>query len=174
MRPESVYSMVYRLLDDVTPLPADCGKLCGGACCEDNEAGTGMYLYPYEINMFTDEPDWCTLTATLDKYDDRGTLILLECDGTCERHRRPFACRIFPLAPYLNDGKLTIVVDPRAKGMCPLSTGIRLSDYRPEFLENVKKAARILYKFKECRAFMEYQSRLMDEWEEFQKTFKKQ
>lgn len=172
MKPETLYKMVYRLLEDVTPLPADCGKLCGGACCEDNEAGTGMYLYPFEINMFEEEPAWCTLTRTLERYNEKDHLILLECDGTCDRTLRPLACRIFPLAPYVKDGKLSIVVDPRAKGLCPLATGIRMEDYDPLFLENVEKVCRILYKFKECREFMEFQSRLMDEWEEMQNLFK--
>ena len=40
--------------------------------------------------------------------DDERTLIAM-CTGECERNMRPLACRIFPLAPILRDGKLEIV-----------------------------------------------------------------
>ena len=35
------------LLRELTPLKTDCGRLCGGACCEGDEE-TGMLLFPGE------------------------------------------------------------------------------------------------------------------------------
>ena len=35
------------LLSNLTPLKSDCGRLCGGACCQGDDA-TGMLLFPGE------------------------------------------------------------------------------------------------------------------------------
>ena len=43
----------YELLDRVTPLTYDCGKLCGGRCCK-GDGNTGMWLFPYEEEILKD------------------------------------------------------------------------------------------------------------------------
>ena len=42
------YRKVYAQIGDLTPIKADCGKLCDGACCAVTEEITGMYLFPFE------------------------------------------------------------------------------------------------------------------------------
>lgn len=53
------WKAIYRLLDRVSPVDGDCGRLCGSVCCTwgcnenpDNNTGTeiemGIYLYPGE------------------------------------------------------------------------------------------------------------------------------
>ena len=42
-----IYLQLYRLFDDTTPVPVDCGQLCDSACCKDDDDGdNGMYLFP--------------------------------------------------------------------------------------------------------------------------------
>ena len=40
------------LLSNLTPLKSDCGRLCGGACCQGDDA-TGMLLFPGEEALYT-------------------------------------------------------------------------------------------------------------------------
>ncbi|WP_286726274.1 hypothetical protein [Pelotomaculum sp. PtaB.Bin117] len=47
------WDRIYRLLDDITPLAVDCGRLCGSACCSEWEQGAGIYLLPGEESMFS-------------------------------------------------------------------------------------------------------------------------
>ena len=43
---KSEYEEIYRLLDTVSPLPFDCGILCGAACCgTDDEAWAGHPVF---------------------------------------------------------------------------------------------------------------------------------
>ena len=49
------WKSIYRLLDRVSPIDGDCGRLCGSVCCtcgsKDNTKGEdelGIYLYPGE------------------------------------------------------------------------------------------------------------------------------
>ena len=53
---EAFYRYAYSLLEEVTPLPADCGQLCGAACCKGDDE-TGMYLFPGERVMYRVMPD---------------------------------------------------------------------------------------------------------------------
>ena len=64
---KSTYKAIYRLLDKVSPLPSDCGQLCGAACCncggddkiEDGlEFDMGIYLLPGEEKLFTRKESW--------------------------------------------------------------------------------------------------------------------
>ena len=116
-----IYTQIYRRLDKVTPLPVDCGRSCGAACCEDNETGTGMYLFPGEEAMFSlpeekktqllsgeegvlrEESEWLHITPSEFVVEGRPVL-LATCGGSCPRHLRPLSCRIFPLVPYARRG----------------------------------------------------------------------
>ena len=41
----------HALLDALTPLKTDCGRLCDGACCQGDET-TGMLLFPGEDALY--------------------------------------------------------------------------------------------------------------------------
>ena len=46
------------VLEDVTPLKGDCGRVCGGACCEPDEDGKGgMLLFPGEETLYDPLPE---------------------------------------------------------------------------------------------------------------------
>ena len=48
--PEAVLA-ARTLLGPLTPLQSDCGRLCGGACCQGDEQ-TGMLLFPGEDALY--------------------------------------------------------------------------------------------------------------------------
>ncbi len=160
INPRTIFSYAYRLLDTVTPCRTDCGEKCGSICCADSDAGTGMYLYPCEEAMLFPRPEWAKIEASGFFYGTKEAAIL-SCPGRCERHFRPLACRIFPLAPYKKPGeRMKIIYDPRATAMCPLSP----EDLCDEFVEAVTRAMRAVVKTREGRAFIEAQSELIDEY----------
>lgn len=168
MNPIMFYQNLYRRLRRVTPLKADCGRLCGAICCQDLEEGAGMYLYPGEEALFSQKDAWAKISGSdfCVDYKENKFAKILQCPGTCDRAMRPLACRIFPLVPYIEKktGALLVVVDPRAKAMCPLASAFALDDFDAEFVTSVQKASNALYKVRQTRAFLWAQSRLIDRY----------
>ena len=118
------------LLDHLTPLKTDCGRLCGAACCQGDE-NTGMLLFPGEETLYEN----CAFADVLPlDYSLGGTQAhLLVCRGRCEREMRPLACRLFPLfLKFKENGVTKLRIDARAKSVCPLTDyGIKSLD--PDF-----------------------------------------
>lgn len=120
------WGRVYRLLNDVTPLSVDCGRLCGAVCCSEWEKGVGMYLLPGEETMFTMAEEWLVWEEHSTKDYDfcpnwSGIVFFVRCNGTCPRDKRPFACRTFPLSPYLSEsGSFELRLEEGAALLCPL------------------------------------------------------
>ena len=165
-----VYLQLYRLFDDVTPIEADCGKLCNKACCQGEDSG--MYLFPGEKKVFDLlNPSWAEVEKSDFYYNynnKKKNVDMVFCDGDCDRYQRPLACRIFPLTPYLDDkGNLSVIIDPRAKSVCPMSRGLALEDYNPKFIKNIRRSFGILTKSKEFYAFLDAYSRVLDEYLKF-------
>ncbi|MFZ5644466.1 MAG: hypothetical protein ACOY46_12830 [Bacillota bacterium] len=132
------WERLYGVLDNITPLPADCGTLCEKRCCSVRE-GVGIYLFPGEEVIFPPGGNW----YSLEEYDDvdyytgsKGTV--LNCTGICEREKRPLACRLFPLAPYLDrEGRLSIITDVDAIFICPLARVNDMDSINPDFIKAV-------------------------------------
>ncbi len=159
-----IYETAYEIMADHTPLSPDCGLLCEAECRKVDEDITGMYLFPEENVMLRDLPPYMKLYDTDFEYDYGRYADLLTCDGHCERERRPLACRIFPLMPYLTeDGKLEIIMDPRGRGICPLARAMKPEELEPDFVEAVRRASNVLLKNKQIRLFIEALSRQTDE-----------
>lgn len=168
MTKREIYEKVYTMLDKTTPLLTDCGELCNRACCASTEENLGMYLFPGEEEMYTDEHTWLSIEKSSFAYGNGKTAYLAICDEHCLRDLRPLACRIFPLAPYIDQSKsLIIKVDPRAVPMCPLSRESSSHKLDVNFINTVANAFRLLIKDSEIKSFILEQSRLMDEQEEF-------
>ncbi len=170
MKSVSVYKEAYRLLDAVTPLTVDCGRLCAHACCVSEDDEAGMYLYPGEGEMYKNvHAPWLKIETSDFLYgpEDKKTPIAI-CNGTCLRTLRPLSCRIFPLIPYLKEGgKPEIIIDPRAKSMCPLAKTFTLADFEPEFVRRVKLIFGVLLKNADVREFVIEQSYVLDEVAKF-------
>ena len=165
-----VYLQLYRLFDNHTPIKVDCGKLCNKACCQGDDCG--MYLFPGEKKVFElFNPKWATVENSDFEYsynDKKRKTPILFCNGRCDRYQRPLACRIFPLTPYIDEnGKLDIIIDPRARAVCPLAGGIELSEYEPVFLKNVRRVFNILSENGEVYTFLVTYSRQLDEYMRF-------
>lgn len=170
MKSAYVYLQLYKLFDDVTPIKADCGLLCGSACCKGDDAG--MFLFPGEESVYKLlEPDWITIEPTDFTYEFDGkqyTVNMAICSGVCDRFERPLACRIFPLTPYIRkDGSMDIIIDPRAKSVCRLAQGLRLEDFSPLFIKNIRRAFILLAKNRRIYAFLKEYSLYLDEFLRF-------
>lgn len=139
------YSYIYRLTDNVTPLPVDCGQLCDGSCCKGDE-DTGMYLFPGEKVMYENLPDWAKIRKSGLLFGSK-KVDFFTCPGSCDRKLRPLACRIFPLFPFIDiSGNLEIIMDPRGKGLCPLAKAMKVSDLDPIFVDTVTYISKLMMK----------------------------
>ncbi|MBN7772412.1 hypothetical protein [Clostridium aminobutyricum] len=124
---KKTYKAIYRLLDRVSPLDSDCGKLCGAACCtcggdSQSEEGLdydlGIYLLPGEEKLFTMKEKWLKWSAEYaEDYDFPeswfGKIYFIRCKTPpiCPRAQRPLQCRFFPLAPHFSpEGKLQLIL----------------------------------------------------------------
>ena len=164
------YLQIYRLFDNCTPIVTDCGKYCDKACCKGDDCG--MYLFPGEKKVYDMlNPEWSKLDQTDFEYEYDGKLKktnILFCNGNCDRYQRPLACRIFPLTPYIDkNNKLNIIIDPRAKSLCPLTHETDISFFDRKFVKNVKRAFNVLSKNKEVYAFLIAYSRQLDDYLKF-------
>lgn len=139
------------LLETLTPLKSDCGRVCGGACCEGS-AEDGMLLFPGEEALYAGLTRY-TLKP-LDKQLGGEPLTLFVCDGTCARDERPLACRLFPLiARFDAQGALSMRIDPRARAVCPLcSSGV--SGLSREFVDAARAACETLMEDPRSAAFL--------------------
>ena len=153
-----------RILADVTPLKTDCGRACGGACCQPDEDGQGgMLLFPGEEALYEALPDGFSIREDDAVLPDMKLLI---CDGVCERENRPLSCRLFPLLPLPGEnGSIRVVTDRRARAVCPLARqGKTAMD--PAFIEAVREAGELLAEDPDQEYFL---SLLADEQEELKK-----
>lgn len=165
-----LYLQLYRLFDTITPIRADCGELCGKACCKGDEGG--MYLFPGEESVYRLlKPDWVRIENSDFTYNYNGlkkTVKIAFCNGECDRYQRPLACRIFPLTPYVDsDGNLRIIPDPRSVSVCPLGRALKTEDFDRTFVKNIKNTFILLLKNKEFKAFIEAYSRYLEEFMKF-------
>ena len=129
----------YAAIGESTPLCSDCGALCGAAFCEsDGDGQGGVDLLPGEKDLVGDA-EWMEIS-----HDPSMDTEMIVCTAMCEREKRPFLCRVFPLCPVIGrNGKWTVRMDARARAMCPLTRGgVRGLD--PEFVRGCMRAVRIL------------------------------
>ena len=139
------------LLESLTPLKTDCGRLCQGACCQGDEA-TGMLLFPGEEALYAD----CTFARVVPTgFSLGGTPAqLLVCDGRCDRKNRPLACRLFPLfLKFREDQTPVLRMDARARAVCPL-TDYGLSALSGAFVAAARQAYGALMEDARCAAFL--------------------
>lgn len=155
------YNYLYKKLNKRTPLKTDCGALCSNACCIDTDGEElGMYLFPYEEEMFKDKENFKIEESDL-KYAGKYAKILY-CKPYCKRNERPLSCRIFPLFPYITvEGDLKIIVDPRGRSVCPLYKK-ELKEFNPSFVRGVRHLGEIMIKDFETYEFLFELSRFID------------
>ena len=149
-----MYDKISRIMGELTPLKADCGRLCGGACCKGDE-DTGMRLFPFE-------------ETTLPVKVTESGVRLVVCNGICNRQERPLACKIFPFFPVVDDrGKVYIESDIRAKRLCPILTHSDEIIFDKRFFKAVKRVGKILAKDEVCLEFLRESTEEIDTYAEF-------
>lgn len=162
MKKENVIKSCYSILRKITPLNFDCGKICNGKCCKGDEK-TGMLLFPGEENLI--DPD---INIIENEQGDK----LAVCNGTCDRNKRPLACRIYPLFPVVYEEKeekiIKVFFDYRAD--CPL--GLPNTDYsfNKKFIKCVRRVGKYLLLNEETAA---YYLELSDTCKEYHDLMKK-
>lgn len=147
---ESGLKKALDTLENITPLkPFNCGKICSARCCKGDE-NDGMGLFPGEAELLKE----CRNAEIKSSEGNFGEPVFV-CDGSCDRHKRPLACRIFPLFPLAveQDGEIHIVPvpDPRA-AVCPLLDGIECIDRR--FYKAVGRAGEYLLRDESTRNYL--------------------
>lgn len=148
MNPLEAVKAARALLETVTPLTLDCGRFCGGACCESDEDGQGgMLLFPGEEALYDPLPQGFYLEK--DDAVMEGAY-LLTCDGSCDRSQRPLSCRLFPMLPTRKGAKM----DWRAWAVCPLMESGK-AGLSQNFVNAVKQAGEILYACPAHAAFLD-------------------
>ena len=139
------------LLENLTPLKTDCGRLCQGACCRGDDA-TGMLLFPGEEALY----EGCTFARVVETGFSFGAVpaLLLVCEGSCDRKNRPLACRLFPLfLRFREDQPPVLRMDARARAVCPLTDyGLKALD--PEFRQAARRAYDLLLEDEACAAYL--------------------
>ena len=153
-RYKALYKKLYRMFDSVTPLKADCGRVCSASCCKGDEQ-TGMRLFPHEE----------TTLRLIENQNGRFAV----CDGKCIRSERPLSCRIFPLFPLLTpEGKISVAPDARGYAVCPLVRQYENVLFSKRFVKRVRRAGERMAKDGELRAFLREISAEIGEAEEIQ------
>ena len=126
---KSTFRAMYRLLDRVSPVPYDCGKLCDCVCCMPAGDELGIYLLPGEEKLFTGKEDWITWNYdNVDEYEFpdswSGKVAFLSCNTppVCDRKMRPLQCRTYPVAPHILEDEMLILIlsDMEVPYTCPL------------------------------------------------------
>lgn len=134
MKKENVIKSCYSILNNVTPLEFDCGKICNGKCCKGDEK-TGMLVFTGEEKLLDSDISVA--------HNEDGTAVAV-CDGSCNRNYRPLSCRIYPLFPLIKNENgrehIDVIVDPRAD--CPLCTGE--FQFTRQFTKAVKRVGKFL------------------------------
>lgn len=163
MKKENVIKTCYSLLRNVTPLAVDCGKICNGKCCKgDNK--TGMLLFPGEENL---------IDPNMKVYKNEKGDSFAVCDGTCDRNRRPLACRIYPLFPIIKSEKEEEYIETEfdIRADCPLLSGE--FGISREFAKMVKRVGKYLLLNEETAEFYRGLSGEITEYYELKNILKK-
>ena len=156
------------LLQNLTPLKINCGRLCGGACCQpspDDDGENGMLLFPCEERFYQEPIEGMPFHLVDDDTLFEGGKRFV-CEGSCVREHRPLACRIFPLRMRVEEEKeihAEAEIDPRAWCVCPLLEQGGLRAMSQDFVKAVEAAGNALCKNESMLEALRNEQRLLDE-----------
>ena len=167
---KEILDRALAMLDRVTPLYYDCGKLCNAACCKgDGE----IWLLPGEEVFYENTPGF-----TLKRYkntEKKDTFHVI-CKENCwlSREIRPFFCKIFPLFPLVTKDeyqriRIKLILDPRARALCPLFERSDLITAR--FRRKLRMAVRLLCRDQEMMDFFVESGDFLMEMEALRRRF---
>lgn len=163
MKSNDFYKELNKIIGDSTPIGVDCGQLCNGGACCDGDDETGMYLFPGEEGLYKTNESWFEIIQSDFEYLGKNAPLFV-CKRACPRSRRPLACRIFPLIPYIDVyGELSIITDPRGRGVCPLCI-MDKEHLDANFCRKVEYIGKIMMKFEQTREYLFSLSRIIDQF----------
>ncbi len=163
---------IYSLLDEVSPLDFDCGRLCDDACCvndDNDDYELALYLMPGEELMYEDSDDFNLYYIPSDElefpHDWNDDVYLVECINPphCNRSIRPIQCRTFPLIPHLSrDDTFHLILDKSEfPYSCPIvDENMKLDD---DFIKLTFNVWKILIKDPVVYDLIKYDSSLRDD-----------
>ncbi len=151
----------YELLERVTPLTYDCGKLCSGRCCK-GDGDTGMWLFPYEEEIIKDIEGF-----EIKDCDGNNGYQMVVCEGYCDRKTRPLSCRIYPFFPMITEDGYDARADIRGVSSCPILYKNIKPDYA--FIRQLRKVARLFDRDETLRNYIIDINSMLDEIENFAK-----
>lgn len=161
------------MLENVTPMKMNCGKLCDGACCKEDESGdNGMLLFPYEAELYKKPIEGFAYHLVDDDTLFKGGKRFV-CEGSCPREHRPLACRLFPLRIAIAsddngiDATAEAEIDPRAWICCPILEQGGLRAMSMDFKDAVKRAGEVLMENDYMLEALHNEQRLIDEMRQF-------
>lgn len=162
MTDTELFERLYGLFDGVTPIAADCGKLCRRRCCKGGRSD-GMILFPGEAKISARARGFRISSMEMEGFP----VDFAVCRGRCRREDRPLSCRIYPFCAVREDGKFKAVFDPRARYVCPLSAAGE--EYiLPGFLKAVEDAFELFYTESAYgKAFIEAYGRMLRSYARF-------
>ncbi len=150
-------------LGTLTPLKTNCGRLCGGACCQSDETGeNGMLLLPGEEQLYQQPIEGMPYHLSGDDTLFEGGKRFV-CEGRCVRDMRPIACRLFPLRVRIEGESVRAEIDPRAWACCPILEMGGMRAMSGDFIRAVEEAGRALIQNDQIREAMLNEQRLLDE-----------
>ncbi len=158
----SLIRRAYSIIGRLTPIPADCGRLCGSICCRGG-SNEGMLLFPGEEALLLRDPHFKIVRT---KLNDKPAYMAV-CHGSCLRSRRPLSCRIFPFSPYLEDNGLRVVPDVRAKLICPLLSKDYSVHISFDYLSALKRAFCLLASDPDIKEFLKDYKIMQDGYSKF-------
>ena len=167
----SLLSDAREKLSALTPLKTNCGKLCGGACCQpspDDDGENGMLLFPFEDSFYKEPIEGMPFHLVDDDTLFKGGKRFV-CEGKCSRGDRPLACRIFPLRMKVETNEETeetcvkAEIDPRAWCVCPLLEQGGMRSMSQAFVKAVEDAGNVLVKNTCMLEALYNEQRLLDE-----------
>lgn len=149
----------YELLDRVTPLTRDCGRLCLKKCCKGDDK-TGMLLFPGEEEILKDNEDF-NIIETTGNFGYK----MVVCGGKCDRRLRPLACRIYPYFPMITGDGYDVRADIRGVTSCPILYDSIKPDYA--FIRQIRKVARLFDRNDKLREYIININNMLDDLSDF-------
>jgi len=150
---------IYEILNRVSPVDYDCGKLCNQRCCtydgkDYSNDDLIIYLIPGEEKMFESSKSFEVKHFDIKEinypHSWKEGVYTVKClnPPKCERQIRPIQCRTFPLIPHIDKSNHFYLIFDESEYPyeCPLiKENISLNE---DFINETYKVWRLLLKNK--------------------------
>lgn len=161
----AIYKRAYELMDEPI-MDGNCGELCNYHCCrnvKENGEDMGIYLLPFEFEAMLEGTPFME-GIEIDKHSNKDYYIckdveflyymICNLEKGCLREYRPIQCRTYPFEPYLESGKLYLIIEKDQDHKCPLLT--TPEKWRSSFVRGIYYGWMELLQIPQIRAHIQY------------------